>query len=117
MTALWACVWRGGSFQHPFQFFHAHGDFLFQRGEVLQDFARRAVRDFCVDDFLVAVEREVVALRSVLCALDEPKSTPSGTMTAARPPGLSNRRKSARKSSSVFFVFTICRRSLAQFSS
>jgi hypothetical protein len=27
-----------------------------------------------------------------LCALDEPKSTPSGTMTAARPPGLSKRK-------------------------
>ena len=53
-------------------------------------------------------------LRSVLCALDEPKSTPSGTMTAARPPGLSRRRKSARKSSSVFLVLTICRRSLAR---
>ena len=66
MTALWACVWRGGSFQHPFQFFHAHGDFLFQRGEVLQNFAWRAVGDFFVDDFLVAVEREVVALRGDL---------------------------------------------------
>ena len=30
------------------------------------------------------------ALRSVLCALLEPNSTPSGTITAARPPGLSN---------------------------
>ena len=29
-------------------------------------------------------------------------------MTAARPPGLSRRRKRARKSSSVFFVLTIC---------
>jgi hypothetical protein len=36
---------------------------------------------------------------NVLCAVEEPKTTPSGTMTAARPPGLSRRRKSARKSS------------------
>lgn len=28
----------------------------------MQDFARRSVRDFFVDDFLVAVEREVIAL-------------------------------------------------------
>ncbi len=51
--------------------------------------------------------------RSALCALLEPNSTPSGTITAARPPGLSSRRKSARKSSSVFFVLTIASRSLA----
>ena len=38
----------------------------------------------------------------------EPNSTPSGTMTAARPPGLSSRRNRARKSSSVFLVLTIC---------
>jgi hypothetical protein len=37
----------------------------------------------------------------------EPKRTPSGTMTAARPPGFSRRRKSARKRSSVFLVLTI----------
>ena len=54
-----------------------------------------------------------IILRRVLCAFDEPKSTPSGTMTAARPPGLSSLRKSARKSSSVFFVLTTFCRSLA----
>ena len=42
----------------------------------------------------------------VLCAVLEPNSTPSGTMTAARPPGLSRRKKRARKSNSVFLVFT-----------
>ena len=45
------------------------------------------------------------------CALDEPKSTPSGTMTAARPPTFSIRRKSARKSSSVFLVLQSLSRS------
>ena len=55
-------------------------------------------------------------LRRVLCALLDPKSTPSGTMTAARPPGFSSRRKRARKSSSVFLVLTIWSRSLAVFS-
>ncbi|MEN3033256.1 N-6 DNA methylase, partial [Chromobacterium amazonense] len=44
---------------------------------------------------------------------DEPNSTPSGTMTAARPPGFSKRRNRARNSSSVFLVLTICNRSLA----
>jgi hypothetical protein len=51
-----------------------------------------------------------------LWALLEPKRTPSGTMTAARPPGLSRRRNRATKSSSVFLVLTIYRRSLAVFS-
>ena len=36
-------------------------------------------------------------LRRVLCALLDPKSTPSGTMTAARPPAWSRRRNRARK--------------------
>src|SRR3954463_9903793 len=54
--------------------------------------------------------------RRVLCALDEPKSTPSGTMTAARPPFLRRRRNRARKRSSVFLVLTICWRSLAHVS-
>ena len=53
------------------------------------------------------------SFRSPLCALLEPKRTPSGTMTAARPPLWSRRRKSARKSSSVFFVLTIRCRSFA----
>ena len=44
--------------------------------------------------------------RSVLCAVLDPNKTPSGTMTAARPPGLRSRRKSARNSNSVFFVLT-----------
>jgi hypothetical protein len=48
-----------------------------------------------------------------LVGLEEPKSTPSGTMTAARPPVCRSRRKRARKSSSVFLVLTICWRSLA----
>lgn len=51
--------------------------------------------------------------RSVLCAFDEPKSTPSGTMTAAPPPGFSSRRKSARNSNSVYLVFTTCCKSFA----
>jgi hypothetical protein len=45
-------------------------------------------------------------LRRDLCAFLESKSTPSGTMTAARPPGLSRRRNRARKSNSVFLVLT-----------
>ena len=52
-------------------------------------------------------------LRRVLCALLDPKRTPSGTMIAARPPVWSRRRNRARKSSSVFLVLTICCRSLA----
>src|SRR5947209_6806316 len=55
-------------------------------------------------------------LRRVLCALEEPNRTPSGTMTAARPPGLSRRRNRARNRSSVFLVFTTWSRSLAVFS-
>jgi hypothetical protein len=51
--------------------------------------------------------------RSSLCALLDPNSTPSGTITAARPPGLSSRRNSARNNSSVFLVLTIAWRSLA----
>ena len=47
------------------------------------------------------------ARRRARCALVEPNSTPSGTITAARPPGFSSRRNSARNSSSVFLVFTI----------
>jgi hypothetical protein len=44
--------------------------------------------------------------RNSLCALLEPNSTPSGTITAARPPSLSSCRNSAMNSSSVFLVFT-----------
>src|SRR5207253_8459516 len=33
------------------------------------------------------------SLRSVLCAVLEPNNTPSGTMTAVRPPGLSRRQE------------------------
>ena len=51
--------------------------------------------------------------RMSLCAPEEPNSTPSGTITAARPPVRSSRRKRATKSSSVFFVLTIFRRSFA----
>ena len=51
------------SLQHPLQFLHALLNLRLQLAEGLEDFARRAVRDFGVDDFLVAVEREVVALR------------------------------------------------------
>ena len=46
---------------------------------------------------------------SAVCAFDEPNSTPSGTMTALRPPSFSIRRIRATKSSSVFFVFTLPR--------
>ena len=51
------------SLQHPLQFLHALLNLRLQFTEVFQDFARRAVRHFFVNDFLVAVEREVVALR------------------------------------------------------
>ena len=51
------------SLQHPLQFLHALLNLRLQFAEAFEDFARRAVRDFFVDDFLVAVEREVVALR------------------------------------------------------
>src|SRR5699024_12382249 len=44
--------------------------------------------------------------RRRLCALVPPNSTPSGTITAARPPGLSSRKNNARNSSSVFLVLT-----------
>ena len=54
---------NGPSLQHPLQFLHALLNLRLQLAEGFQDFARRAVRDFGVDDFLVAVEREVVALR------------------------------------------------------
>jgi len=40
--------------------------------------------------------------RRSLCAPVEPKSAPSGTTTAQRPPGASERIISARKSSSLF---------------
>jgi hypothetical protein len=40
-------------------------------------------------------------------ALVEPKSTPSGTIAAERPPCLSMRRMRARKSSSVLRVLTV----------
>lgn len=51
-----------GSLQHPLQLFHALLNLRLQLGEAFQDFARRAVGDFGLDDFLVAVEREVVIL-------------------------------------------------------
>ena len=51
------------SSQHPLQFLHALMNLRLQPSEALQNLARRAVRDFFVNDFLVAVEREVVALR------------------------------------------------------
>lgn len=44
--------------------------------------------------------------RKSLCAFDDSNSTPSGTMTAARPPGSSSFKNSATNNSSVFFVFT-----------
>jgi hypothetical protein len=44
-------------------------------------------------------------LRISLCAVEEPSSTPSGTITAARPPGFSSFKNSAMKRSSVFLVF------------
>ena len=47
--------------KHPLQFLHALLYLRFQLAEGFEDFARWAVRDFGVDDFLVAVEREVVA--------------------------------------------------------
>ena len=43
----------------------------------------------------------------------EPNSTPSGTITAARPPGFKSFRNSAMNSSSVFFVLTTASRSFA----
>jgi hypothetical protein len=41
----------------------------------------------------------------LVVALDDRRA--DRRLTAARPPGFSSRRKSARKSSSVFFVLTI----------
>src|SRR5215831_13410843 len=52
------------SIQHTLQLLHALLNLRFQFAEAGEDFARRAVRDFFVNDFLVTVEREVVALRS-----------------------------------------------------
>ena len=51
-----------GSLQHPLQFLHALLNLRLQLAEGFQDFARRAVRDFGVDDFLVTIEREVIIL-------------------------------------------------------
>ena len=51
-----------------------------------------------------------------LLALLPLNKTPSGTITAARPPGFSNFKNRARKSSSVFFVFTIDNKFLAALS-
>ena len=51
--------------------------------------------------------------RSALWALLLPNKTPSGTMTAARPPFFMMRRNRAKNSSSVFFVLTMACRSLA----
>lgn len=48
-----------------------------------------------------------------LWALDEPNSTPSGTITAALPPAFSSFRNRATNSSSFFFVLTMRCRSLA----
>ena len=59
------------SLQHPLQFLHALLNLRLQFAEAGEDFARRAVRDFFVDDFLVAVEREVVALRGNVGLGDE----------------------------------------------
>lgn len=44
--------------------------------------------------------------RRSLCAFEDPNSTPSGTMTAARPLGFNNFRNRAIKSSSVLLVLT-----------
>ena len=49
--------------EHPLQFFHALLNLRLQFAEAGGDFARRAVCDFFVDDFLVAIEGEIVALR------------------------------------------------------
>ena len=55
---------RGGGFcEHGFQLTHPVNDFLFQVRKRGENFTRRAVRHFGVDHFLVAIEREVVALR------------------------------------------------------
>ena len=53
----------------------------------------------------------ISSFRMLWCALLEPNSTPSGTMQAQRPPVLSIRRKSARKSNSVFLVLVTAFRS------
>ena len=46
----------------------------------------------------------ISVLRTALCAFDEPKSTPSGTIQAHLPPTFSIRKNSVRNSNSVFFV-------------
>ena len=51
------------SFQHVLQLLHALLNLHLQFAKVLQDFAWGAVGDFFMDDFLVAVERQIVALR------------------------------------------------------
>ena len=45
-----------------------------------------------------------ISLRMDLCAFDEPKRTPSGTIEAHLPPTLRDFRNNERKRSSVFFV-------------
>lgn len=52
--------WRLG--KHALQFIHALADVFLQFGEAGEDLAGRAVGDFFVDDFFVAVQGEVVAL-------------------------------------------------------
>jgi hypothetical protein len=58
--------------QHPLQFLHAPGDVFLQLGEAGEDLAGRAMGDFFVDDFFVAVQGEVVVLaRDVLLRNEE----------------------------------------------
>jgi hypothetical protein len=53
-----------GILQHALQFLHALGDVFLQLVEAGEDLARRAVGDFFMDDFFVAVQGEVVTLIS-----------------------------------------------------
>ena len=51
------------SLQHPIEFLHTLLNLRLQFAEAHEDFARRAVCDFFVNDFLITVERKIVALR------------------------------------------------------
>jgi hypothetical protein len=61
MMARWA-KWAVRSFQQPLQFLRPVGNFGLEFGEAGEDFLGRIVIHHLVDDFLVAVEREVVVV-------------------------------------------------------
>src|SRR5437879_4777945 len=69
------------SSEHGLQLLHPLLNLCLQLRKIGQQFARRAMRYLCVDDFFVPIEREVVALRHQVSFGDAKALRSAGTLT------------------------------------